>query len=51
MVGMAALVTDAVHQDSIVTGVYLVDKKAGKSPEKNFTLHSCESRTDTGIFE
>ena len=51
MVGMAALVTDAVDQDSVVTGVYLVGKKVGKSPEKNSTLYSCESRADTGIFE
>jgi hypothetical protein len=49
MVGMAALVTDAVDQDSVVAGVDLIDKKVGKSPEKNPTLYSCESRADMGV--
>ena len=51
MVGMAALVTDAVDQDSVVTGVDLVDKKVGKSPENNSTLYSCESRADAAVVE
>ena len=51
MVGMAALVTDAVDQDSVVTGAYLIDKQVGKSPEKNSTPYSCESRADAGVIE